>query len=249
MRNLLLCSLLILLTSAQPPACAQALPAPRPNLAERKSDAPVKRIDVYVTPYYEAARTADAAPHVAVHPQLDALLASGNKDDIARVRDTIRGTPASVTPMTMMALAIRLYDVGLRDDAVFWFYAAKDRYIALSEVLDVKSPALAQVDDAMHAFVSLAGPYFNSYAFCDIGKQQKIAQDAVDWVEKNPYEATFLPQLPAKSGDRAANLKAAIALLRSNAQKEKAYFSDPKTVQDFNAKRAQNNVPAQFCWQ
>ena len=30
--------------------------------------------------------------------------------------------------MTMMVLAIRLYDVGLRDDAVFWFYAAKDRY-------------------------------------------------------------------------------------------------------------------------
>ena len=33
--------------------------------------------------------------------------------------------PQVVTPMTMMVLAIRLYDVGLRDDAVFWFYASR----------------------------------------------------------------------------------------------------------------------------
>jgi len=33
--------------------------------------------------------------------------------------------PEAVTPMTMMVLAIRLYDVGLRDDAVFWFYASR----------------------------------------------------------------------------------------------------------------------------
>lgn len=249
MRSLLLCSLLVMLTATAHQACAQALPGYKPNFVEKKSDAPVKRVDVYVLPYYEAAKTPDAAPRVAVHPQLDGLLASNSKDDIVRVRDTIRAAPASVTPMTMMVLAIRLYDVGLRDDAVFWFYAAKDRYIALSEVLDVKSPALAQVDDAMHAFVSTSGRFFNSYAFCDIGKQQKIAQDALDWVEKNPYEATFAQQLPAKPGDREANLKAAIALLRSNTQKEKAYFSDPKTVQEYNAKRAQNNVPAQFCWQ
>ena len=45
--------------------------------------------------------------------------------------------------MTMMVLSIRLYDVGLRDDAVFWFYVAKDRYIVLSEVLNVKAPQLA----------------------------------------------------------------------------------------------------------
>ena len=36
-----------------------------------------------------------------------------------------------------MVLAIRFYDVGLRDDAVFWFYAAKDRYLTLDEVVDV----------------------------------------------------------------------------------------------------------------
>ena len=53
--------------------------------------------------------------------------------------------------MTMMVLAIRLYDVGLRDDAVFWFYVAKDRTIVLSDVLNVKTPQLAQADDERRA--------------------------------------------------------------------------------------------------
>ena len=78
--------------------------------------------------------------------------------------------------MAMMVLAIRLYDVGLRDDAVFWFYAAKERYIVMSEVLDVKTQTLAQADDAMRSFASLAGPIINGYAFCDLAKTNRAAR-------------------------------------------------------------------------
>ena len=46
----------------------------------------------------------------------------------ARPRRHRRTTTGWLTPMTIMVLAIRLYDVGLRDDAVFWFYAAKNRF-------------------------------------------------------------------------------------------------------------------------
>lgn len=37
------------------------------------------------------------------------------------MRDLILVKPKTVTPMGKMVLAIRLYDVGLRDDAVFCF--------------------------------------------------------------------------------------------------------------------------------
>ena len=47
-------------------------------------------------------------------------LASNKRSDILAARDRILADPKVVTPMTMMVLAIRLYDVGLRDDAVFW---------------------------------------------------------------------------------------------------------------------------------
>jgi hypothetical protein len=213
-----------------------------------KSKEPVRRIEIYVLPYYESARTADGRPKIAVHPQLDGLLSSNAQADVVRVRDAVRTTPETITPMTMMVLAVRLYNVGLRDDAVFWFYVAKDRYMTLALVLDVKAPALAEVDDAMHAFVSLAGPVFNSYAFCDLDSQQKAASAAVDWVEKNPYRAISLKQLPAKPGERDSNLKAAIALLRTNTRKEHEFLADPQNWAKFQQQRADNNVPAQFCW-
>lgn len=126
---------------------------------------PVRHIGIYVQPFYEAAQTPDGRPKVIVGEQFNGLLSSNRREDILAARDLIAAKPAVVTPMTMMVLAIRLYDVGLRDDAVFWFYAAKERYIVMSEVLDVKTQTLAQADDAMRSFASLVGPIINGYAF------------------------------------------------------------------------------------
>ena len=88
--------------------------------------------------------------------------------------------------MTLMVLAIRLYDVGLRDDAVFWFYAAKNRYFTLAGVADVRTPQLAQVEDAVRNFAVLAGPVINGYAFCDVANQQKQQAKALQWVTDHP---------------------------------------------------------------
>jgi hypothetical protein len=63
----------------------------------------------------------DGTPSVAVGKTYDTLLASNRRDDIVRARDEINRNNSLVTPMTLMVLAIRLYDVGLRDDSVFWF--------------------------------------------------------------------------------------------------------------------------------
>jgi len=87
---------------------------------------PVRQIGIYVQPYYEAAREPGGTPRVAVGRSFDGL-ASNSHEDIVAIRDSIIRDPKRLTPMTMMVLAIRLYDVGLRDDSVFWFYAAKDR--------------------------------------------------------------------------------------------------------------------------
>ena len=154
---------------------------------------PVRQIGIYVRPFYEAARGPGERPRVAVGSQYNDLLASSRREDILAARDLILAKPALVTPMTMMVLAIRLYDVGLRDDAVFWFYVAKDRYIVLSEVLNVKTPQLAQADDAVRNFATLAGPVINGYAFCDLARQKAANAKAVEWVEANPYEVMFRP--------------------------------------------------------
>ncbi len=185
---------------------------------------------------------------MAVGNKYNNLLSSNRREDIVAARDKVLAESKLVTPMTMMVLAIRLYDVGLRDDAVFWFYAAKDRYLVMAEVLDVKAAGLAQVESAIGAFATLAGPVINGYAFCDLAKQKEQHAKAVAWVEANPYDVMFMTRLPARPGDRAENHKRALAAAKERAAKERAYFDDAKTVETYYATRKRNGTDDKFCW-
>ena len=196
---------------------------------------PVRQIGIYVQPFYESARMPGGQPRVAVGKQYNDLLSSNRREDILAARDLIVAAPKLVTPMTLMVLSIRLYDVGLRDEAVFWFYAAKDRFIVLSDVLDVKTPQLAQANQAVRAF-------------CDLAKQKQQHAKAVDWVESNLYEVMFMARAPALPGDRAENHKRAIANAKERAAKECSYFDNAKNVEAFYATRKQNDADAKFCW-
>lgn len=209
---------------------------------------PVKRIAIYVIPYYQSAENADGAPRVNVAKAYDARLASNRPEDIVSIRDDVMAHPELITPMTMMVLAVRLYDVGLRDDSVFWFYAAKNRYVTMASVLDMKSSALSQAEDATRNFTALAGPVINSYAFCDLEKQRATKSRAIAWVEEHPYKVLFLEQLPAVSGDRKENLKQAITRLRDGAEAESQYLADSKNLEQFKKQRDANHVAEQFCW-
>jgi hypothetical protein len=209
---------------------------------------PVRHIAIYVQPFYAAADSTDKRPQVAIGASLSGLLSSTQREDIVSARDKILADPRLITPMTMMVLAIRLYDVGLRDDAVFWFYIAKDRYITLSEVIDIEKSGLAQVEDAVRSFATLAGPVINGYAFCDLARQKELRAKALAWVEQNPYQAIFMDRLTAKPGHRAENLKQAIRAARQSVGKEQAYFADATQVADFYATRSRNEADAKFCW-
>ena len=209
---------------------------------------PVRQIGIYVTPFYEAARTPGGRPQVSVGKQYNDLLSSNRREDILAARDLIVARPGVVTPMTMMVLAIRLYDVGLRYEAVFWFYIAKERYIVMSEVLNVKTQALAQADYAVRSFATLAGPVLNGYAFCDLAKQKEQHAKALAWVEANPYEVMFMASAPALPGDRATTARRAIANAKERGAKERAYFDDVKVREAYYATRKQNDADVKFCW-
>jgi hypothetical protein len=209
---------------------------------------PVRSIGIYVEPYYASPRAPGERRRVAVGKLYDVLLASDRREDIRAARDLVLAKPQRVTPMTLMVLAIRFYDVGLRDDAVFWFYAAKDRYLVLAEVLDVRDGGLAQVENAIRNFSSLAGPAINGYAFCDLAKQQAAHAQAIAWVEANPYEVMFMDRLPALAGDRAANHKKALAAAKQRAAKERSYFDDANNRAAFYAARKKNETDVKFCW-
>jgi hypothetical protein len=208
---------------------------------------PVKRILIFVEPFYSA-RTPDEAPKVGTGGLHADLLASQQREDILMARDMIVAKPQAVTPMTMMVLAIRLYDVGLRDDAVFWFYVSKDRFQTLTEVAVPNAPLLETAATAMRDFNALAGPIINGYAFCNLAMQQATRTKAIAWVEANPYEAIFNDRLPARTINRVMALAEAIKTVKANAAEERAYFDDARNASQFAAARKKNEADVKYCW-
>ncbi len=208
-------------------------------------------IPVYITPYYEAAQTREGAPRVAVNNGLNELLSSNKQADILAARDLVEANPATITPFSLMTLAIRMYDTGLRDDAVLWFYIGKYRAVTLVETVTFsRGPMSDGVYDAIGSYITLAGPYFNGYAFCDPDKQKATNTAAIDWVEAHPYQTIYAPGLASrvKPGGVEANLAKSIASLRESAAKEAAQMDDPEFRAEFMETRKQNGMDVRFCW-
>lgn len=216
-------------------------------IAQADDRSPKRTIEIYVSPYYsmEAGKTPQINTGI---PEYDRLLASDKREDILAVRDKISADNRMITPMTMMVLANRLYDVNERDEGLFWHYAAKNRFWTLANSVDIEASGLAEAKHAMSAFVKLAGPYHNSYAFCDPAKQQAIAKRAIDWVEKNPFGAIFIEQFKRLPGDPETNIADTIRKLRDNQAQEQAFMNDPAKWAEYQQQRRENHVDEQFCY-
>ena len=217
-------------------------------LPAHAADVRVKRIAIYVEPYYAASRDPAGTPRIEVSSVLDRLLASSNPQDIVRARDFVEKEWNAITPMTMMVLAIRLYDVGLRDDAVFWYYAARNRFITAMRVADMKTRELGNAERAMKDFVALVGPVINGYAFCDIEKQKTLAKSALKWTIDHPYTALLDPNIPALPGDRKDNFRRAFNQLMDEVAKEEAYLDIMPNVENLKKQRRENGADEKYCW-
>ena len=215
--------------------------------SEGRKVEPVTHIGIYVTPYYASSDKPDGRPHVNVARAYDEKLASNKREDILAVRDAIKAQPQMLTPMTLMVLAIRLFDVGERDESVFWFYVAKDRYRTLVGVLDVRSPALGSVPATVRDFATLAGEFINGYAFCDLAKQRAARAKAFAWVEANRYEVLFMEQLPALPGDRSENLSKALATIRQSMDEENRELDDRAAYDDILRARQETGTDMKYC--
>src|SRR5262249_3349936 len=79
------------------------------------------RMPIQVTPYYNS-----QGPLISVGP-LSTELTDATKDTIPALATKMKQQWETLPVEAMYVLAIRLYDLGLKDDAVFWFYAAQWR--------------------------------------------------------------------------------------------------------------------------
>ncbi|MGE3777830.1 MAG: hypothetical protein AB7F89_11635 [Pirellulaceae bacterium] len=156
---------------------------------------------VFITPYYSAEpgqteiRVGKYSDRLA---QADAGTIQALATDMARERDTL-------PPETLYVLAIRLFDLGQRDDGVYWFYTAQMRSRMLAALMDeeqsgaIGDPAF-ELRQAHQAFFELTGPFFNRFAFGDLERLKetlrrvaKESKSRLDWRSFAP-EAHFLPE-------------------------------------------------------
>ena len=234
--DLILCMLLAVSVHSG----AQSAPAP---VAE-----PVRQLVVYVPPYYAAGDTFAAAPKVAVDPDYDKLLASTSAADIRKVRDALAARPDLVSPETMMVLAIRLYDTGQRDDAVFWYDAGRDRFLTMDAVLDMRSLQLLKVVEVVQSFIDAIAPAMDGYALCDPARHQEREDRAIAWVAAHPYKLLGYSDLPAQSDDRNAALVDAVNKLREMSAHNRELLAQPEMLAKLAEIRKQNQADARFCW-
>jgi hypothetical protein len=210
--------------------------------------APVRQLAIFISPVYLAGATFGAPPRVAVDPAWDATLESTDPAVIGKARDAIAAHPELVKPETMMVLAIRLYDVGLRDDGVFWYYAGRDRFLTMEAVLDMRSIRLARQAETMVSFVSTLAEPFDGYAFCDLDHHQEREDRAIAWVAAHPYKVLGYEDLPAQSEDRNAALADAVKKLREISAHGAALMAQPEMRAQLAAARAQSQADARYCW-
>jgi hypothetical protein len=146
-------------------------------------------IDVYVTPYYDS-----KGPTISVG-RFSSGLASTKEDEFLTTIAEMKKHWDQLTFPELYVGAIRLYDMGYRKEAIYWFYSAQYRGRQFGILLDqtkmgsMGSPGF-ELFHAQNAFYQLVGPYINGYAFGDTDGLVKI-------VERVQKEGRQIPDLQA----------------------------------------------------
>ena len=155
-------------------------------------------IDAYVTPYYDS-----KGPVISVG-RFSSGLASAKLDKFLAIIAEMKKDWDRLTFPELYVAAIRLYDLGYRKEAVYWFYSAQYRGRQFGVLLDqtkmgsIGSPGF-ELLHAQNAFYQLVGPYINGYAFGDIDGLVKIVERVQKEGRRIPDLQTAYPGVTFKS--------------------------------------------------
>ena len=131
------------------------------------------RIEVYITPYYDS-----KGPAIEVGEFSKGLAAKTEAEFCATIAKMKQSWSTLRFP-EMYVAAIRLYDLGFRNEATYWFYSAQYRGRLFAILVDqgkmgsIGAPGFELVQ-AANAFQQLVGPYINGYAFGDFDRLSQI---------------------------------------------------------------------------
>ena len=198
------------------------------------------RIEVYITPYYNS-----EGPVIEVGQFSKGLAASSEPefvDIILKMKESWNGLRFP----EMYVAAIRLYDLGFRNESTYWFYSAQYRGRLFASLVDQErmgsmgAPAFELVQ-AANAFQQLVGPYLNGYAFGDIDRLIQI----VERVQKENKTVPDLERLyPGVTFKRRSDWNVGNESLNEGQTKFLRMLKDQKTT--LKKTRIENGTEAKF---
>jgi hypothetical protein len=167
-------------------------------------------IDAYVTPYYDS-----KGPDISVG-RFSSGLASTKEDDFLNTIAQMKKDWDRLTFPELYVAAIRLYDLGYRQEAVYWFYSAQYRGRQFGVLLDqakmgsIGSPGF-ELLHAQNAFYQLVGTYINGYAFGDTDGLVKIVERVQKEGRRIPDLETAYPGVTFRSKSEWPSANAELA--------------------------------------
>jgi hypothetical protein len=178
-------------------------------------------IDVYVTSYYDS-----KGPAVKVG-RFSSGLASAKEDAFLTTIAEMKKDWDRLTFPEVYVGAIRLYDLGYRKEAVYWFYSAQYRGRQFGVLLDQSKMGSMgrpgfELLHAQNAFYQLVGAYINGYAFGDMDGLVKIVERVQEECRRIPDLQAAYPgvtfrnksEWPSANADLADGMNQLISMLK-----------------------------------
>ena len=194
------------------------------------------RIEVYITPYYNS-----DGPVIEVGG-FSKGLAAKNEPEFVETILKMKQSWGELRFPEMYVAAIRLYDLGFRNESTYWFYSAqyRGRLCDQEKIGSIGVPAFELVQTA-NAFQQLAGPYINGYAFGDLDRLVQI----VERVQKENKTVPDLEKLyPGLTFKRRLEWNSANDSLNQGLAKFLSMLKDQKT--SLKKTRIENGTEAKF---
>ena len=183
-------------STAEPNTDATASQAQKNTGSAQQSESSVKAtgMPIYVTPYYNS-----KGPQIKVGKYSKELTSATDKS-IVKLAEKMKVEWATLPVETMYVMSVRLYDLGRKDDAVYWFYSAQLRSRLFQSVLpkEARGSMGSEGFERVHAqnsFYQLAGTYINGYAFGELEKFQKTIRRVKTENKALPKLSTIYPKL------------------------------------------------------
>jgi hypothetical protein len=197
-------------------------------------------IGVYITPWYNS-----AGPEIQVG-KFSSGLASTNEATFVNTVHEMKKSWSKLNFTEMYVAAIRLYDLGYRNESVYWFYSAQYRARLFAALLDgTKAGSIGDPGfELLHAggaFHELVGPYINGYGAHDIDAQCQVIQRVQQESKRLPDMKAAYPgvifkkesEWPIQNQEIGNGLSELLSL-----------FKEKKT--EIKEQRIKNGVEAQF---